>query len=60
VLTGGVGGAERGKVGVGERNGADRSVPRSSERARERGRLGLRRQVGSTYQAQGRVGAGWA
>jgi hypothetical protein len=42
-LIGGVGGAERGKVGVGECNDADRSVPRSSERARERGRSGLRR-----------------
>jgi hypothetical protein len=33
-LIGGVGGAERGKAGMGESNGADRSVPRSSERAR--------------------------
>jgi hypothetical protein len=32
-LTGGVAGAERGKAGMGESNGADRSVPRSSERA---------------------------
>jgi hypothetical protein len=56
-LTGGVGGAERGKAGVGESNGADRSVLRSSERARERGRLGLRRQAGSAFQAQGRAGA---
>jgi hypothetical protein len=39
ALTGGVGGAERGKADVGESNGADRSVPQSSERARERGRL---------------------
>jgi hypothetical protein len=53
-----VGGAERGKVGVGENNGTDRLVPRSSERARERGRSGLRRQAGSACQAQGRVGAG--
>jgi hypothetical protein len=51
VLTGGVGGVERGKVGVGESNGADRSVPWSSERARERGRSGLRRQAGSACQA---------
>jgi hypothetical protein len=43
---------------VGESNGADRSVPRSSERARERGRSGLRRQAGSTCQAQGRARAG--
>jgi hypothetical protein len=42
ALTGGVSGAERGKAGVGESNGADRLVPRSSERARERGRSGLR------------------
>jgi hypothetical protein len=40
TLTGGVGGAERGKAGVGESNGANRSVPRSSER--ERGREGAR------------------
>jgi hypothetical protein len=58
ALTGGVGGAERGKAGVGESNGADRSVPRSSERARERGRSGLRRQAGSACQAQGRAGTG--
>jgi hypothetical protein len=61
--TGGVGGAERGKSGVGENNGTDRLVPRSSERARERGRSGLRRQAGSAYQAQGRAGTGpraWA
>jgi hypothetical protein len=57
-LIGGVGGAERGKAGVGESNGADRSVPRSSERARERGRSDLRRQAGSASQAQGRASAG--
>jgi hypothetical protein len=47
---------------MGESNVADRSVPRSSERARERGRSGLRRQAGSTCQAQGHAGAraGWA
>jgi hypothetical protein len=38
TLTGGVGGAERGKAGAGENNGADRLVPWNSERARERGR----------------------
>jgi hypothetical protein len=58
ALRGGVGGPERGKAGMGESNGADRSVPRSSERARERGRSGLRRQEGSACQAQGRAGAG--
>jgi hypothetical protein len=58
ALTGGVGGAERGKVGVGESNGADRSVPQSSERARERGRSGLHRQAGSACLAQGRARAG--
>jgi hypothetical protein len=42
-LTVGVSGAERGKAGVGESNNADRSVPRSSERVRERGCSGLRR-----------------
>jgi hypothetical protein len=42
---------------VGESNGTDRSVPRSSERARERGCSGLRRQAGSACQAQGRAGA---
>jgi hypothetical protein len=47
ALTSGVGGAERGKEGVGASNGADRSVPQSSERARERGCSGLRRQAGS-------------
>jgi hypothetical protein len=51
TLTSGVGGAERGRVGARESNGADRPVPRSSERARERGRSGLRRQVGSACQA---------
>jgi hypothetical protein len=47
ALTNGVGGAERGRVGARESNGADRTVPRSSERARERGRSALRRQAGS-------------
>jgi hypothetical protein len=43
ALTGGVGGAEREGADARESDGADRSVPRSSERARERGRSGLRR-----------------
>jgi hypothetical protein len=43
---------------MGKSNGADRSVPRSSDRARERERLGLRRQAGSACQAQGHVGVG--
>jgi hypothetical protein len=62
ALTGGVGGVERGKAGTGESNGADRSVPRNNERARERGRSGLRQQAGSACQPQGRAGelAGWA
>jgi hypothetical protein len=62
ALIGGVGGAEREGAGARESNGADRSVPRSNERARERGRSGLRRQAGSVCQAQGRAGArgGWA
>jgi hypothetical protein len=68
ALTGGVGGAERGKAGVGESNGADRSVPQSSERARERGRSGLRRQAGPACQTQGSrerararlIGLAWA
>jgi hypothetical protein len=55
---GGVGGAETGKAGVGKSNGVDRSVPRSSERARERGCSGLRQQAGSACQAQGRAGVG--
>jgi hypothetical protein len=58
ALTGGVGGAEREGVGTRESNDADRPVPRSSERARERGRSGLHRQAGSACQAQGRAGAG--
>jgi hypothetical protein len=37
ALTGGVSGAERGKAGVGENNGADRLVPRSSEGERALG-----------------------
>jgi hypothetical protein len=37
ALTGGVDGAEREKAGARESNDADRPVPRSSERARERG-----------------------
>jgi hypothetical protein len=47
ALTGGVSGAERGKAGVGKSNGADRSVPRSSERERKRKRerSGLCRQA---------------
>jgi hypothetical protein len=57
TLTGGVGGAEREGAGARESNGADRPVPWSSERARERGRSGLRRQAGSACQAQGRAGA---
>jgi hypothetical protein len=43
ALTGGVGGAERERAGARESNIADGSLPRSSERARERGRSGLRR-----------------
>jgi hypothetical protein len=43
---------------VGESNSADRSVPRSNERARERGRSGLRRHAGSACQAKGRAGVG--
>jgi hypothetical protein len=42
---------------VGESNGTDKSVPQSSERVRERGRLGLRRHAGSPCQAQRRAGA---
>jgi hypothetical protein len=49
---------QREKAGTRESNGADRSVPRNSERARERGRSGLRRQAGSACQAQGRAGVG--
>jgi hypothetical protein len=62
ALTSGVSGAERGRVSARESNGADRPVPRSSERARERGRSGLCRQAGSACQAQGRAGTrgGWA
>jgi hypothetical protein len=58
TLTSGVGGVERGRVGARESNDADRPDPRSSERARERGRSGLRRRAGSACQAQGRAGAG--
>jgi hypothetical protein len=46
-----------------ESNGADRPVPLSSERARERGRSGLRRQAGPACQAErarGHARAGWA
>jgi hypothetical protein len=64
VLTSGVGGAERGRVGARESKSADIPVPWSSERARERGRSGLRRQAGFACKAQGRAGvgvrAGWA
>jgi hypothetical protein len=60
TLTGGVSGAEREGAGTRESNGAGRPVPWSSERARERGRSGLRRQARSACQAQGRAGAGWA
>jgi hypothetical protein len=57
ALTSGVSGAERGIVGARESNGADRPVPRSSERARERGHSGLRRQAGSACHAHGRTSA---
>jgi hypothetical protein len=43
MLTGGVGGAEREGPGARDSNGADRPVPWSSERARERGRSSLHR-----------------
>jgi hypothetical protein len=51
ALTGGVGGAEREGAGARESNGADRPVPWDGERARERGRSGLRRQARSACEA---------
>jgi hypothetical protein len=51
LTSGSVGQRERERVGARESNDADRPVPRSSERARERGRSGLRRQAGSACQA---------
>jgi hypothetical protein len=43
-------------VGARKSNGADRVGPWNRERARERGRSGLRRQAGAACQAQGRAG----
>jgi hypothetical protein len=49
-LTCGVRGTERERGHVCERNGADKPGPRDSERERERGRVGWRRQAGPTCQ----------
>jgi hypothetical protein len=49
-LTGGVGGIER-EVGARERDGANKPGPRGSEKERERGRAGWRRQARPAYQA---------
>jgi hypothetical protein len=58
-LTGGDGGKER-EWARGEKNSADSSVPRGSEREGERGRPGWRRQTGPACQAQGACGRGRA
>jgi hypothetical protein len=58
TLTSGIDGAEREGAGARESNGADRPVPLSSERARERGRSGLRRQAGPACQAERARGRG--